>query len=74
MVPPAARPAHGHPSQPALLLGATTPREGMGHHGGVQSFPPMSQAPPRHLVKDSPCLPMASGGVFCKENKGRLVM
>ena len=30
--------------------------------------------PPAYLVKDGPCLPIASGVVFCRENKGRLVV
>lgn len=68
MVPPTAHPAHGCLSQPLLL-----PR---GHHnmqvgiGGTRGQSELfSNLKGPCLVKDSPCLPITSGVVFCKGNK-----
>nr|XP_008513954.1 PREDICTED: uncharacterized protein LOC103548118 [Equus przewalskii] len=68
MVPPTAHPAHGCLSQPLLLpRGHHNMQVGIGGTGGQSELFSNLKGP--CLVKDSPCLPITSGVVFCKGNK-----
>lgn len=61
------------PPSPRSSWGPTRHGRGWGHSGAFRAFL-LCHKPPAYLVKDGPCLPIASGVVFCRQNKGRLVV